>query len=110
MRCTLACLLVAGCGRLSSDSQVQPVGDDTAALEGAANLVFVTSQHVIAGQLGSLAAADAVCNESAANAGLPGVYVAWLSTSATNAIDRLAGARGWVRPDGRPFADTSADI
>jgi hypothetical protein len=27
-----------------------------------------------------------------------------------DARDRLAGARGWVRPDGLPFADTVADI
>jgi hypothetical protein len=110
MRWLLACLLATGCGRLGFDSRFQLAGDDTVMPDGAANLVFVTSQHVVAGQLGSLAGADAVCNEAAAAAGLPGRYVAWLSTSKTSAIDRLAGARGWVRPDGRPFADTPADI
>jgi hypothetical protein len=110
MRWILACLLAAGCGRLGFDSRIQLAGDDTVMPDGPANLVFVTSQHVIAGQLGSLAAADARCNDAAGGAGLPGHYVAWLSTSKTSAIDRLAGARGWVRPDGRPFADTPADI
>jgi hypothetical protein len=31
--------------------------------------------------------------------------VAWLSTSSSPAASRLGGARGWVRVDGRPFAD-----
>lgn len=110
MRWPIACLLAAGCGRVGFDSRIQLAGDGTITPDGPANLVFVTSQHVVVGQLGSLAAADAVCNQAAAAAGLPGHYVAWLSTSQTSAIDRLAGARGWVRPDGRPFADTPADI
>ncbi len=33
---------------------------------------------------------------------LPGTYRAWLSTSSVNAIDRVAGARGWIRVDGAP--------
>lgn len=110
MRWALVCLLAAGCGRLGFDSRFQLDGDDTVMPDGPANLVFVTSQPVVVGQLGSLAAADAVCNQAADAAGLPGHYVAWLSTSKTSAIDRLAGARGWVRRDGRPFADTPADI
>lgn len=46
----------------------------------------------------------------AAAAGLPGTYRAYLSDSSRDAIDQLAGARGWVRVDGRPFADTPADV
>lgn len=46
----------------------------------------------------------------AQDAGLPGEFVAWLSTSEVDAIDRLNGARGWVRPDGRPFVDRPVDI
>jgi hypothetical protein len=41
---------------------------------------------------------------------MQGTFVAWLSTSTTDAISRLGSARGWVRPDGLPFADTTADL
>ena len=73
------------------------------------NIVFVTSTSQD-GNLGGLAGADAICNARAAAAALPGTYVAWLSTSTVDAKDRLGTARGWVRPDGLPFADTVADI
>jgi hypothetical protein len=74
------------------------------------NIVFVTSTEHVPGALGSRDAADAICNQRASEASLPGTYVAWLSTSSSNAIDRLAGARGWQRPDGRPVVDTVADL
>lgn len=73
------------------------------------NIVFVTSQGAPKG-VNVVEDADLLCNALAQDAGLPGEYVAWLSTSKLAAIDRLAGARGWVRPDGRPFADRPADI
>ena len=73
------------------------------------NLVFVTSTRVTAA-MGGLAGADAICNARAAAAALPGTYVAWLSTDTVNAVDRLAGARGWLRTDGRVFADQVSDI
>jgi hypothetical protein len=56
------------------------------------------------------ALADAQCDAEAAYAGLPGSYRAWFSTTTVDARDRLAGARGWIRPDGLPFADTITDI
>jgi hypothetical protein len=73
------------------------------------NVMFVTSATYVP-QFGSLAAADEVCNGAAQAAGLPGTYRAWLSTTSTDAISRLQGARGWVRVDGAPFADTPEDI
>ena len=76
------------------------------------NYAFVTSTTVVPGELhlvsgasDGLDGADILCNQAAAAASLPGTYVAWLSTSSVNALDRLAGARGWVRTDGTPFAD-----
>jgi len=74
-----------------------------------ANIAFATSRTV-RGDFGGLGAGDAICNEEAADAGLPGTYVAYLSTSTVDAIDRIAGSRGWVRPDGKPFADRPEDI
>jgi hypothetical protein len=38
------------------------------------------------------------------------MYKAWLSTSTVDAKDRLGAARGWVRVDGLPLADTIADF
>jgi cell division septation protein DedD len=73
------------------------------------NRVFVTSS-LQAGDFGGLVGADAICAARAAGAGLPGTYVAWLSTSSVNAISRLGTARGFVRIDGKPFANSGADI
>jgi hypothetical protein len=72
--------------------------------------VFVTSTSVAPGSYGGLAGADAMCQQRAMAVGLPGSYVAYLSTSTVNAVDRLGSARGWSRLDGRPVFDTVADI
>jgi hypothetical protein len=106
----LALLSVAACGRLHFDPHGVSGDDDAddASLDApaAANLVFVTSTLQVAGTFGSLAAADAVCNMRAAEAGLGGSYVAWLSSAGANARDRIGTtARGWRLTDGRPFAD-----
>src|SRR5436190_591044 len=73
------------------------------------NYMFVTS-GTHQPPFGTLAAADNACNAAATAAGLPGTYRAWLSTSSVDAIDRIAGARGWIRPDGVPFADAPAHL
>ena len=73
------------------------------------NRVFVTST-LQDGALGGLAGADAICAARAAAGGLPGTYVAWLSTSTVNASSRLGSAQGFVRTDGKPFANSVADI
>jgi len=75
------------------------------------NLVFVSSQTVVPASLGGAGAADALCTSLANHAGHAGRYVAWLGTSTESATERIGGtARGWVRADGRPFADTLVDI
>jgi hypothetical protein len=73
------------------------------------NHVFVTST-LQPGNFGGLAGADAICAARATAGGLPGTYVAWLSTAAAGAASRLGSAKGFVRPDGKPFANTVADI
>ncbi len=73
------------------------------------NYAFVTST-THDGDLGGLDGADVICNTRASAAGLPGTYVAWLSTASVDAVDRLGSARGFIRPDGVPFADQPADI
>jgi hypothetical protein len=79
-------------------------------LEHGPNVVFVTSTQHRPSALGGLEGADAICQMRADAAGLDGTYRAWLSTSDTDAKNRLAGARGWVRPDGSPFARDLAQI
>ena len=74
------------------------------------NVVFVTSTSSN-GDLGGQLGADAECTSLATSANLPsGIYKAWLSTSTANAITKLGSARGFVRPDGQPFADRVSDI
>jgi hypothetical protein len=92
------------CGRSGFDADGgRDAGGDAA---GRANVAFVTSGTSDGVFAPPLAAADASCANAAASAGLPGTFVAWISDAGTNAIDRLAGSRGWVRTDGQPLADT----
>ncbi len=81
------------------------------------NFMFITSQKYAAGSLGGLSGADTICNNLASAASLPGTYVALLSTQGgfdagapVDAMTRIAGARGWIRVDGKPFGDTAASI
>jgi hypothetical protein len=76
------------------------------------NRAFVTSV-TSNGNLGGLAGANTVCQKLADSVGLPNAkeYVAFLSTDKVNAIDQLGTtARGWLRTDNRPFADSQANI
>ena len=73
------------------------------------NRVFVTSTDHAA-NFGGATAADTICQTHATNAGLPGTYVAWVSDASSTAVTRLGSARGFVRVDGAPFADTLSDI
>lgn len=62
--------------------------------------------------LTGLAAADAICGNLAADAALPNPssFVAWLSTSTVDAIDRLTLDGPWKGLDGWPIADSKADL
>jgi hypothetical protein len=88
----------------SSDAAVSDAG-----LDDVPNVVFVTAM-AFTGDLGGLEGADAICNDIAQFAALPGTYRAWLSTAGNHVRDRLGDARGWVRPDGLPFADRLSDL
>jgi hypothetical protein len=87
-----------------------PLPPDGAAIP--MNYVFVTSTTVTPGTLGGFGKADMECSARAIAAGLPGTYVAWLSQEAPgiSAVSRLGTARGWVRPDMLPVADTVEDL
>jgi hypothetical protein len=71
-------------------------------------MVFVSTGKVT-GNTG-IAAADTMCQNEATSAGLSGNYRAFLSTETVGAVTRLGNSRGWVRPDGKPFADRIEDF
>lgn len=75
--------------------------------------MFVTSEQLVPDPL-MLGAADALCEELAATAGLPGEYAAWLSSGSLGATARLRAGRieprGWVGTDGQPIVDTIDDL
>ena len=72
------------------------------------NYAFLTSAKYPA-SLGGLAGADTTCNALATRAGLPGNYVAFLSTETIDAQARLGTADGWRRTDGAPLIVAKAD-
>jgi hypothetical protein len=78
------------------------------------NVMFVTSGTIAPMNIGGLDGGDALCRAYAADAGLayPSSFVAYLALDGGNAYGRITatGARGWVRPDGLPFADTMAAL
>jgi hypothetical protein len=74
-------------------------------VDGGFNYIFITST-AYRGDFGGVANADAFCAAHAADAGLPGIYRAWLATADAGPEARLGNARGWVGTNGRPFADT----
>jgi hypothetical protein len=72
--------------------------------------VFLTHQRFL-GSLGGLTGANAKCNDAAAAAGLVGNFIAWLSTSTVNAVDRLADVGPWTDTQGTlVFADKNAVV
>lgn len=78
------------------------------------NLVFVSSVEYPP-TLGGVAAYDAECNRLATAAGkntpTGDGFIAAMSDSTGSFLDRLRpGVRGWVRLDGRPFADAPDDL
>jgi hypothetical protein len=99
----LATCGLAACGRLRFDPVPGGPGGD--AQSPRLNRAFVTSAP-FTGNLGGLGGADAKCMAAAGAGGWPGTFVAFVSTSSTNAIDRLTSSRGWMRTDDVPVIDS----
>jgi hypothetical protein len=90
-------IAVAACGRDHFDP--------------AHNYAFVTSKVYDPSTFGAdLAGADAICATAASDAGLLGDYVAYIASRTRFGQTRIANARGWVRLDEQPFADSADDI
>lgn len=78
---------------------------------GATSLVIFLTSSTQNADFGGLAGADALCNNLASDAGLPGSFIAWLSVPGTDAADRLAIADlPFVRTDGTAVAGDLADL
>jgi hypothetical protein len=116
-----ALLCVAGCFSRPGLSRGDASGDDDAMAQsdgdvgfdslpgGPYNVIFVTSDEKEIGMIGSVAAADAWCEQM--SAGLPpNTYRAWMSSTTETVAMRIGSAQGWVRPDGRPVASTLAQL
>jgi hypothetical protein len=119
VRSAIVVVALCGCLRTPPFPGVDdaPSGSDDAATDAMAdasqapaNIMFVTSTTTSVDTMGGLAGADAFCMARAAAAGLPGTFVAWLSAGLMGAKTRLGTARGWLRTDGKPFADEVADL
>ena len=73
--------------------------------------VFVTSTEYYGGEFGGLSGADSICNQRAAAGSLGGTYTAWLSTSTTNAADRVFhNPEGYITTHGEMVANSWADL
>lgn len=90
-------LLAAACGE-------PPAGtDDVDTFDG--KIVFVTAGHFngnLAGPMGTtlgIPAADQHCNDAAADGGLEGEFIAWLSDGYTQAVDRITSEGPWYLVD-----------
>lgn len=110
--------ILAGCGRISFESRGTSDGaaGDAVADPDAVDLpdAFVEANRVFVSSpispVGDPSAFNARCQADAAAAGLPGTFVAYISTGGLGARARLAGARGFVRIDGLIVADQPANI
>jgi hypothetical protein len=89
---------------LSSGTGTVPAGNVTDVSISCGKRVFVTS----VGHNGSIGVggADTLC-DSEGDAVKSGTYVAWLSTSTVNAIDRVTTGVRFIRPDGTYVSDAA---
>lgn len=87
-----------GCSSSSTHASSSPTGTatktPTPGLSSNHQRVFITSTR-FSGAVGGLDAADMYCHSAATDAGLAGTYRAWLSTSSTNASDRIGDVGPW---------------
>lgn len=103
----------------ASTTQQTPSGTDAGVVDAAlvdaapvqtGPLKAFASSEIVSGALGGLAGADALCNKLAKAAALPGTYVAWISVSGTNAVDRVKSNGPWQLVNGTTVATTKADL
>ena len=89
------CLCVGGSGGAGGGTGGTG-GSGGAGGAGGVKRVFVTETTYTGSTMGGVAGADQKCNLSAQAAQLGGTWVAWVSSSSVNAIDRVTAAGPWV--------------
>jgi cysteine-rich repeat protein len=110
--CTNSCKKAA-CGDGIAETGVEECDDgngvDTDSCTNACkkryNIAFLSSATYQPEALGGPAGGDSKCQSLATAAGLPGTYVSWMNSTTSSVATRLGSARGWLRPDGKPFLD-----
>jgi cysteine-rich repeat protein len=115
--CTNACK-TAVCGDGIAQTGVEECDDgdgvDTNSCTNAClkryNIAFISSATYPPLAMGGVAGADTKCQTLATAGGLTGQFVAWISDSTSAVKTRLGTARGWLRPDGKPFLDDLSNL
>jgi len=73
--------------------------------------IAFTTSTLHTGNLGGLTGADSICNMRAAEAGLPGTYMAWISTDQGSPSTRFVQSTvAYVKVDGVKIADDWTDL
>ncbi|HSO38337.1 MAG TPA: hypothetical protein VLT33_37670 [Labilithrix sp.] len=98
-----------GCGSSSSASSSASPSATPSPASASHKLVFVTSTQY-SGALGSVKAADGYCQQSAAAAGISGVFHAWISDGTTNAYDRTGDVGPWYTTSGELAFSQKAEL
>ena len=75
----------------------------------ARNLIAFITVTQVAGDFGGPAAADLICQQEAAEAGLPGDFIALFNTSSRVGSDTLTGSAGWVNTIGDRLIQPATD-
>ncbi len=95
---------LGGCGDNSMNADMVSAADLSVVKR-----VFVTSLGYN-GSLGGTRGADSVCATAVGVAGLRGNWIAWISDSSRNAIDRISDVGPWYRLDGYRVFDNKAQL
>jgi hypothetical protein len=108
----------AGCSGPGRDCMIPAVNEQaniTATFSPMTNNLIFVSSSTFAPDRGGAAPYDAICNAGATAAGINDAggasYIAMISDAGSLGMTRLgSSARGWVRMDGLPVADTQRSI
>ena len=93
-----------GGGKAASGGQAGATGG-----AGGSRLVFISSRKT-KGDLTGPQGADAICNEVASSAGVPGKFVAWISSQSSSAASRLTSDGPWELSNGTRVADRKSEL
>jgi len=105
------CQLLFNLDHIDRTDAAQPIGDGSPDLApGSARRVFATSGRSN-GAMGGLAGADAICQARASAGGLPGTFMAWLSTGSASPASRMTHGDGPYRlPNDAVVANDWGDL